>query len=264
MALTTGSYEFDHAQIPGLWQPLKEEHFAQTCEDHNKLPTDDVLLKVKEKVKEHLPQLEELFKEWGVEESFALIVLHRHFKLPDGYNQVGRLIDGRFYFTRKVANNALNSSEVYGSKFVLTQRGWRPVEIHEGFESDLRKVNPEFLRAFTKYLLEKNLTSTFGFEYIVPELSIFNTLELDLPGYGLIVVSAASAPPLDAPTVTTRWVWSHPIYTRKLTCIYFPKEGHRRIDVKPEETYPSDDQVIAAFEKEYHMYTKHSKPENCW
>ncbi|PCD21440.1 hypothetical protein AU210_016403 [Fusarium oxysporum f. sp. radicis-cucumerinum] len=252
MTLTACSYEFDHAQIPGLWQPLKKEHFAQICENYNKLPIDDVLLEVEEKVKEHLPQLEKLFKECGVEESFALIVLHRHFKLPDGCNQVGRLIDGQFYFMRKVANNALDTSEVYGSKFVLTQRGWCPVEIHEGFESNLRKVNPEFLTAFTKYLLEKNLTSTFGFEYIVPELSTFDTVELGLSGYGLIVISTALAPSFDAPTATTRWVWSHPIYTRKLDCVYFPEEGHKKKDIKPEETYPGDGQVMAAFEKEYH------------
>ncbi|KAF4481683.1 hypothetical protein FAGAP_11943 [Fusarium agapanthi] len=219
---------------------------------HNKLPTDDVLLNVEEKVKEHLPQLEKLFKEWGVAESLALIVLHRHFKLPDGCNQVGRLIDGRFYFTRKVANNALNSSELYGSKFVLTQRGWCPVEIHEGFESDLTKVNPKFLGAFTKYLLEKNLTLTFGFEYIVPELSKFNTLELPLSDYGLIVVNAATVPSIDASTITTKWVWSHPKYTRELVCVWIPGKGHKKKDVKPEDTYPDDSQVMAAFEKEYH------------
>ncbi|EWZ78190.1 hypothetical protein FOXG_21360 [Fusarium oxysporum f. sp. lycopersici 4287] len=248
MALTTGSYEFDHAQIPGLWQPLKEEHFAQTCEDHNKLPTDDALPEVEEKVKEHLPQLEALFKRWKVEGFFALSVLHRHFKLPDGYNQVGRTIKKRFYFTRKVANNALNSSKVYGSKFVLTPRGWSPVEIHEGSMPGLSRVDPEFLSCFTTHLVNHDLTSIFGFEYIVRELSTFNTLELDLPGYGLIVVSAASVPSIDAPTVTTRWIWSH---QTELKCIPSP-DGHVRKPVKPQQSDPSDDQVIAAFEKEYH------------
>ncbi|SCO54536.1 uncharacterized protein FFNC_15560 [Fusarium fujikuroi] len=255
MAFTAGSHEFDHAQIPGLWQPLKKEHFAQICENHNKLPEDDVLLKVEEKVKEHLPQLKKLFKEWGVTESFALIALHRHFKLPDGCNQVGRLIDGQFYFIRKVANSALNSGKVYGSKFALTPRGWSPVEIHEGSMPALSRVDPRFLSCFTTHLVNHDLTSIFGFEYIVRELSTLNTLELGLPGYGLIVVDAASVPFIDAATITatTRWTWSP---ETELKCLPIPIPGggsrHIKAPMKPQESDPSDDQVIAAFEKEYH------------
>jgi hypothetical protein len=251
MVVDNDSHEINHRQIPGLQQSLISGHFGQACKRQNELPTDDVLLQVKMEVLEgHLSYFKQLFKRYNVENVFAVYLLHRHFDVPDGCSLLGRTIsDGYLYWTRKVANNTLNCGKVCGRKFVFDKEGWFPCEFHEGSAPDLSKVDPGFFTEFTTYLVECHLTSTFGLEYIIPELRIIDMLEIDLPNYGLILVETASVP-FNDPTVPTRWDWSDPIHTRVLKCIPFPT-GHKKVNVDQQEPFRSDNEVINAFAKKY-------------
>ncbi|KPA35896.1 hypothetical protein FLAG1_11370 [Fusarium langsethiae] len=214
MFLHKGSCEIKHDRIPGLQQPLTRGHFVQACKDHNKLPTDDVLLKVeKEVLEKHLPQLKQLFKRYDVEKLFAVSVLHRHFEVRDGFNLVGRTktLNGRHcYWTRRVANDTLNSSEVCAQKLILDEpNGWVPCEFRESSAPDPSQVYPEFFLELSNYLKEHDLTSTFGLEYIVPELHSFHTLEFRLPNDELLHVQLAptEVASLRANDVTVTTVW---------------------------------------------------------
>ncbi|RKK10514.1 hypothetical protein BFJ65_g14511 [Fusarium oxysporum f. sp. cepae] len=233
------------------FQSLIYNAIANVC-SHNQLPIDDVLLKIEDTVKKHVPQLKLILKQYGVK-NFAVCVQHRHFKVPDGFNMVGRvLFQGLFYFTRKVANDKiLGPGNVCGRKFIFDkQYGWRPCEFHEGSAPDLSKVAPEFFIVYTTYLVKHDLTSIFGLEYTVPGLLIFDILEIGLSDYGLLYVDTASMPLNDAQIVTTRFGLSGPIHNNELRCIRFP-EGHRKVNVDQQESDPSDDEVIIAFKKEY-------------
>jgi hypothetical protein len=235
MALGKGSHAMHHDRICGLHQPLTSSHFVQARQDHNNLPTDDALLQVeKEVLEKHLSQLKQLFKRYDVEKLFAVYILHRHFKISDGFNLVGRIIildECYFYWTRTVANDTLNFGEVCGRKFIFDKRqGWLPCEFHEGSAPDLSKVDQEFFHEFTKYLVDNDLTSTFGLEYIVPELLILDMLEIILPNCALLLVQIASVRLKDT-TVRTTFNWSHSLSIRGTNCIPSPKTaGHDEDD----------------------------------
>lgn len=212
-----------------------EINFAQACEDHNKLPTDDVLLNVKEKVEKHIPALELLLKRFGVENLFAVYVLHRHFKVPDGFNLVGRaaVLDGRdCYWIRRVANDTLNSGEVCAQKFILDeQKCWVPCEFRKSSAPDPRKANPQFLLEISSYLKEHDLTLTFGLERIVPELRFSDTLELRVPNGELLLVrlvpTEVESLRVNYPTATTTsYRWSDQGFARKNFCVPDPDERH--------------------------------------
>ncbi|KAI3572346.1 hypothetical protein IWW34DRAFT_231144 [Fusarium oxysporum f. sp. albedinis] len=74
---------------------------ADVC-SHNNLPEDDILLKVVEKIREHLPQLRLLFQKFGVVNLFGVHVPHRHFTVPDRFHLVGQteVRDESLYLTR--------------------------------------------------------------------------------------------------------------------------------------------------------------------
>ncbi|KAL3587506.1 hypothetical protein FPOAC2_13403 [Fusarium poae] len=237
MFLDKGSHEINYGQIPGLQQPLTSYHFTKFYKDHNNLPTDDVLLQVEEEVlKNHLPLLKQMFKRYKVENLFAVHIPHRHFEVPVGFSLVGQTIsDGRCYSIRRVANNTLNCGQVCGRKFVFDNQGWFPCEFHEGSAPDLRELDGEFFRELTTYLISHDLTSTFGLEYIVPELIILDILETNPSNDELQLAEPKSVPFNDAKTVTTSWGWPDPIYTREIRCIVFPEVGHQKADVKPKE-----------------------------
>ncbi|KAG7410411.1 hypothetical protein Forpi1262_v017548 [Fusarium oxysporum f. sp. raphani] len=198
MVLEEGSRAIYHDQIRGLHKPLASGHFVQARKDHNNLPMDDVLLQAEEEevLGKHLPHLKQLFMRYNVENLFAVYILHRHFEVSKGFNLVGRIIihnECHYYWTRTVANDTLNSGKVCGRKFIFDkQQGWLPCEFHEGSAPDLSKVDPDFFCDFTKYLVDNDLTSTFGLEYIVPELLIFDMLEIILPNCALLLVQMAS------------------------------------------------------------------------
>jgi hypothetical protein len=205
---------------------------------HNNLPTDDALLQVEEEVlKNHLPQLKQMFERHKVENLFAVHIPHRHFEVPDGFSLVGQTIsDGRRYSIRRVANDKL-IRDYCGRKFIFDKKqGWVPCEFHQGYAPDLSKLDREFFIEFTTYLIRHDLTSTFGLEYIVPELVILDILETNPSNDELQLAETASVPSNDAKTVTTSWGWPDPIYTREIRCIVFPDVGHQKVDVQPKES----------------------------
>ncbi|KAI8404346.1 hypothetical protein FOFC_15841 [Fusarium oxysporum] len=228
MVLEEGSRAIYHDQIRGLHKPLASGHFVQARKDHNNLPMDDVLLQAEEEevLGKHLPHLKQLFMRYNVENLFAVYILHRHFEVSKGFNLVGRIIihnECHYYWTRTVANDTLNSGKVCGRKFIFDkQQGWLPCEFHEGSAPDLSKVDPDFFCDFTKYLVDNDLTSTFGLEYIVPELLIFDMLEIILPNCALLLVQMASLR-LNYTTVRTTFNWSNSISTRGANCLPDPK-----------------------------------------
>ncbi|KAG7410331.1 hypothetical protein Forpi1262_v017554 [Fusarium oxysporum f. sp. raphani] len=239
-----------HDQIPGLLQPLTRKHFVKAPEDHNKLPTDDALLQVeKEVLEKHLSQLKQLFERCNAENLFAVYILHRHFKVSNGFNLVGRIVicdKCHCYWTRTVANHTINSGEVCGRKFIFDkQQGWLPCEFHEGPAPDLSKVDPEFFLEFTNYLVKHDLTSTFGLEYIVPELLIFDMLEITLPNCELLLVEAVFLSLDNLVVVTTRWGWPSdlPAETR-LDCLKAPNTGHKEVSVDTQKSNTNFDDVI--------------------
>ncbi|KPA36507.1 hypothetical protein FLAG1_10718 [Fusarium langsethiae] len=249
MLVDRDSYTLNNHRIPGLQEPLISRHLDQACKRQNKLPTDDILLQLKEKIN-HLPHFKDLFERYKVNNLFAVHFLHRHSEVAHGFNMVGRTIsDGRLYWTRKVANNTLDTSKVCGRKFMFDEQGWFPCEFHEGSAPDLSKVKPEFFTDFAAYLVENDLTSTFGLEYIVPELLIFNMLENNWQRYGLVISESTSVPLDDNSTVITSWGWLDSLRKRELRCVRFP-DGHKKVNIEQQESL-SDEESIAAFERVY-------------
>lgn len=216
MFLDKGSREICHDRIHGLQQPLTSGHFVQARKDYNKLPTDDVLLKVQEKVEEHTLQLELLFKRFGVEDLFAVWVLHSHFKVPDGFNLVGQTetFDGRrCYWTKRIANNTLDSIGVCAQKIMFNEeKGWVPCELRESSAPDLSQVDPQFFLEVRDYLNKHDLISTLGLECIVPELYLSDTLEFRLPNDELLLVplkpTEVASLRANYSTATTNYRWS--------------------------------------------------------
>ncbi|KAK2471245.1 hypothetical protein H9L39_17476 [Fusarium oxysporum f. sp. albedinis] len=88
--------------IPGLQRTLTTRDLEQARQHHNNLPEDDILLKVVEKIREHLPQLRLLFQKFGVVNLFGVHVPHRHFTVPDRFHLVGQteVRDESLYLTR--------------------------------------------------------------------------------------------------------------------------------------------------------------------
>ncbi|KAG7402543.1 hypothetical protein Forpe1208_v017078 [Fusarium oxysporum f. sp. rapae] len=222
MALDKGSRAIYLDQIRGLHQPPTSGLFVQAREGHNNLPTDDALLQVEEVLGEHLSQLKQLFMRYNVENLFAVYILHRHFKVTKGFNLVGQIIISdkcHFYWTRPVANDTLNPGKVCGRKFILDkQHGWLPCEFHEGSAPDLSKVRQEFFLEFASYLVDNGLSSTFGLEYIVPELLVFDMLEIILPNSELLLRQVADLQ-RNHTLVRTTFNWSHSIFTRGTKCL---------------------------------------------
>ncbi|RKK87917.1 hypothetical protein BFJ68_g16995 [Fusarium oxysporum] len=270
MFLDNASREIKHDQIPGLLQPLTREHFVKAPKEyasrsliynviadvcsHNKLPTDDALLQVeKEVLEKHLSQLKQLFKRYNAENLFAVYILHRHFKVSKGFNLVGRIIifdECHCYWTRTVANHTINSGEVCGRKFIFDkQQGWLPCEFHEGSAPDLSKVDPEFFLEFTNYLVKHDLTSTFGLEYIVPELLIFDMLEITLSNCALLLVEAVFLSLDNLVVVTTSWGWpSDQPVERRIDCLKKPDGSHKEVNVDTQKSHSSFDDVIRSVE----------------
>ncbi|RKK10831.1 hypothetical protein BFJ65_g14826 [Fusarium oxysporum f. sp. cepae] len=192
---------------------------ADVC-SHNNLPEDDILLKVVEKIRKHLPQLRLLFQKFGVVNLFGVHVPHRHFTVPDRFHLVGQTEarDESLYLTR-LMDDTFNPSEVCGRKFVYDpQRGWCPHEFHYGPMPDIRNVDPEFFLRFTEYLVTNELTSILGLMYLPQELLLYDMIEFVLSNCALLLVQAASTRITDD-RVTTSWNFSDPIYTRETDCI---------------------------------------------
>jgi hypothetical protein len=192
------------------------------------------LLTVNEQIKKHIPQLELLFKRFEVENIFGVYILHRHFKVSEGLNLVGRpkTFDGRHcYWIRALTNAELKPSEVCGQKFIFDdQKGWLPCEFRENSGPDLRQVDSEFFSELGNYLNQHDLTSTFGLEYIVPELHLPDTLEFRLPNGELLLVplvpSEVECLQANYAAATTSLRWSGQGSTSQNFCIPDENKNH--------------------------------------
>ncbi|KPA35603.1 hypothetical protein FLAG1_11683 [Fusarium langsethiae] len=260
MLLDNGSHEHNHVPISGLQKPLQSDCFIQACQSHNELPTDDVLPQVEDELLEkHRLPLEQLFKRYSAQDLFAVYILHRHFKVPVGSNLVGRteVFDHRrYYWTRIVANDNISSGEACGRKFVYDeQQGWLPCEFHEGLAPDLSKVDTGFFPEFANYLTKHKLTSTFGLEYIVPELLLVNMFEITLSNGVLVLVESAHVSMGDSVKVTTSLGWpSCRSVERRTDCWKNPDGSHKEVNVDTHKSYNSFNDVIGLVENQLSDY----------
>lgn len=157
-----------------------------------------------------------------------------------------------YYWTRAV-DDTLESSKVCGLKYIFHREyGLCPYDFHEGDLPDTSKVDPKFFLTVEKYLVEHDLTSTFGLLYLAPGMLERNMLEFVLPNGDLLLVEEARIPLGKLPRVTTAWARlssAEGQFERKLECVVFPDLSHRKVDVKPKKSYLGFDDVLHAFHK---------------
>ncbi|KAM5528845.1 hypothetical protein FOXYSP1_16689 [Fusarium oxysporum f. sp. phaseoli] len=247
--------------IPGLQQALTIKDFELARDIFNALPKDDTLLKVQQKDHEHLRQLSLLFEKFGVRQLFGLHRPHRHSNVPDGFQMAGRTVihNKHLYYWTKPVDDALKTSKVCGLKYIFhREQGLCPYEFHEGDLPDISKVDPEFFLAVNNYLINHDLTSTFGLLYLAPGLLERSKLEFVLTNGELLLAQMASSLVRTAlsifdigTTVTTCWSWSSPTCTSEIRCLIFEDGIHRKVKTKPQKVHRSIDDAISAVEEEY-------------
>lgn len=163
-------------------------------------------------LEKHLECLRQLIERSNAQDLFGVLLLHKHFKLQYGYHLAGNFGDVyglRYYWTRTVADKTSDSTKLCGRKFMfIPGRGLRPYEFHQGILPNLHQVDPSFYSEFNNYLVEQNLTSIMGLEYIVPELSEIGMTEFVSPSSGLQILVQTTLPVLhQLLLVATGWRW---------------------------------------------------------
>jgi hypothetical protein len=223
--------------IPGLQQPLTAHDLVQTRKQynspslirnavanicsHNNLPEDDILLRVVEKIIDHLPHLRQLFEKFGVVNLLGVHILHRHFTVPDGFHLVGQTgtSDEDLYLT-ELMDDKLNPDNVCGRKFVYDPQSGclYPYELHYGPLPDTSNVDPEFFLQFNEYIVTHELTSMLGLMYIPQEL-LKHDMDEYIPRHCALLLVRAASPRISNAKVPTSWNFSDPTRIRETDCI---------------------------------------------
>ncbi|KAJ5904802.1 uncharacterized protein N7473_001718 [Penicillium subrubescens] len=179
------------AVVPGLHVAPTEADLKQSSVLYNQLPSDEAQPPL---LHNHSQEIREILLRHNVQDRIGIHLIHGHFQIPSDQVMLGHYFENPTgCWTKPVPIEEVDASNIHGHIFKLSRDGELVAyEYREGPPEDLSEINTSFFKDVFTYLLDHNLTDTFGLQALHHGPSS-PMIELVLGNSGTVMLDEAQA-----------------------------------------------------------------------
>ncbi|KAJ5783165.1 hypothetical protein N7457_004939 [Penicillium paradoxum] len=176
--------------VPGLHVAPTLADLKQSSILYNQLPSDEAQPPL---LRNHSQEIRDILIRHNVQDKIGIHLIHGHFEIPSDQVMLGHYFESPAgCWTKPVPIEEVDTSNIHGHIFKLSKDGKLVAyEYREGLPTDVSEIDPCFFEEVFKYLLDHDLTDTFGLQALRGQNSPM--IELVLGNAGTVMLDEAHA-----------------------------------------------------------------------